>query len=61
MVTALSDGLIAIVIILVSILLVGIALFCIRFILLVVIEEDYREIGIMKALGIQTKDIQKLT
>ena len=39
------------VILLVSAAAVLIALLCIRFALLAEIEEDYREIGVMKALG----------
>ena len=51
MMNALSDGLMIAVILLVSALVVAIALMCIRFTLLAKIEDDYREIGVMKAIG----------
>ena len=49
---ALTDGIVAAVIILVSILLNIVAILCLRFTILATIEEDYREIGVMKAIGI---------
>ncbi len=36
-----------------------IAMLCIRFTIITSMEEDYREIGVMKAIGITSKDIQK--
>jgi putative ABC transport system permease protein len=57
---ALTDGIIAVVIIFISLLLITIAILCIRFMMIATIEEDYREIGVMKAIGIPTKNIQKL-
>lgn len=60
MMNALSDGLMIAVILLVSILVVAIALLCIRFTLLAQIEEDYREIGVMKAIGLRVSEIRKL-
>lgn len=57
---ALSDGILAVVIIFISFLLITIAILCIRFTLITTMEEDYREIGVMKAIGISNKDIQKL-
>lgn len=59
-INALSDGLMIAVIVLVSGLVVAVALMCIRFTLLAKIEEDYQEIGVMKAIGIQVKDIKKI-
>jgi len=55
---ALSDGLVAGVVILLSLLLVGIAVLCLRFTILATIEEDYREIGVMKAVGVPEKNIR---
>jgi len=55
---ALSDGLVAGVVILLSLLLVGIAVLCLRFTILATIEEDYREIGVMKAVGVPGKNIR---
>jgi putative ABC transport system permease protein len=57
---ALSDGLMIAVILLVSALVVAVAFLCIRFTLLAKIEEDYREIGVMKAIGLRTGDIRKI-
>jgi len=57
---AISDGLMIAVILLVSALVLAIAFLSIRFTLLAKIEEDYREIGIMKALGLRVSDIKKI-
>jgi len=57
---ALTDGIVAAVIILVSILINIIALLCLGFTIHSTIEEDYREIGVMKAIGIQPHDIRKI-
>ncbi len=57
---AISDGLMIAVILLVSVLVVMIAFMCIRFTLLAKIEEDYREIGVMKAIGLRVSDIKKI-
>ncbi|WNS41965.1 ABC transporter permease [Paenibacillus sp. MMS20-IR301] len=60
MLNAISDGLMIAVILLVSVLVVAIALLCIRFTLLAAIESDYREIGVMKAVGMRVSDLKKL-
>ncbi|NKI22650.1 FtsX-like permease family protein [Paenibacillus dendritiformis] len=57
---ALSDGMMIGVIFLVSVLVVAVALMCIRFTLLAKIEDDYREIGVMKAIGLRVADIKKI-
>jgi putative ABC transport system permease protein len=57
---ALTDGLIAAVIIFISVLLNVVALLCLRFTLLATIEEDYKEIGVMKAIGILQPDIKRI-
>ncbi|MGG1328178.1 ABC transporter permease [Bacillus tropicus] len=57
---SLTDGIIAMVLIIISALLMLIAMLCIRFTITTSMEEDYREIGVMKAIGITSKDIQKL-
>ncbi|ASA26373.1 ABC transporter permease [Paenibacillus donghaensis] len=57
---ALTDGLVAMVIILVSLLLVLISLLCLRFTILATLEEDYREIGVMKAIGLPEREIRGL-
>jgi len=56
----LSDGLVAGVVILMSLLLVVIAILSLRFTLLATIEEDIREIGVMKAIGIARSDIKRI-
>ncbi|RST58699.1 ABC transporter permease [Siminovitchia terrae] len=60
MLNAISDGLMIAVILLLSALVVAIALMCIRFTLLAKIEDDYREIGVMKAMGLRVSDIKKI-
>ncbi|WP_338752666.1 ABC transporter permease [Bacillus sp. FJAT-52991] len=60
MLNAISDGLMIAVILLVSALVVAIAFMCIRFTLLAKIEDDYREIGVMKAIGLRVFDIKKI-
>jgi putative ABC transport system permease protein len=57
---ALSDVTVAMVIILISILLIIIASLCIRLTFLATMDEDLREIGVMKAMGISKKDIKKV-
>ena len=60
MMNAISDGMMIAVILLVSALVVAIAFMCIRFTLLAKIEDDYREIGVMKAIGLRLSDIKKI-
>lgn len=57
---AISDGLMIGVILLASVLVVIIAFLCIRFTLLAAIESDYREIGVMKAIGLRVSDLRKI-
>ncbi len=59
-ISAVSDGIMIAVIMLVGLLVILIALLCIRFTLLAKIEEDYREIGAMKAVGMRTSDIRRI-
>lgn len=58
LINAISDGLMIAVILLVSFLVVIIAFMCIRFTLLAKIEDEIREIGVMKAIGIHLSNIQ---
>ncbi|MFF5996430.1 ABC transporter permease [Lysinibacillus sp. KU-BSD001] len=60
MMNALSDGMMIAVILLISALIIIIAFMCIRFTLLAKIEDDYLEIGVMKAIGLRVSDIQKI-
>ena len=57
---ALSDGIIAVVIIFVSLLLMAIALLCIRFSIITTLEEDFEAIGAMKTIGFQYSFIKKI-
>ena len=57
---SLSDGLVAGVVILMSLLLNVIAVLSLRFTLLATIEEDTKEIGVMKAIGIARADIKRV-
>lgn len=57
---AMSDMAVAMVIVFISILLIVIASLCIRLTFLATIDEDIREIGVMKAMGISKKDIKKV-
>ncbi|GGP16852.1 ABC transporter permease [Oceanobacillus neutriphilus] len=59
-INGLSDGIMIAIILLVGFLIVIIAFMCIRFTLLTKIEEDYREIGTMKAIGLRLSDIKKI-
>ena len=57
---AMTGGLIAAVLLLASLLLLVIAMLCLRFTMLTTLEEEYREIGVMKAIGIAPKQIGRL-
>ncbi|MBD3307708.1 FtsX-like permease family protein [candidate division KSB3 bacterium] len=57
---ALTDGIVAGVVIVLSLLLLTIAILCLRFTMLATIEEDYKEIGVMKAIGIAPSDIKRI-
>ena len=57
---ALTDAAVAMVIIIISLLLIMIAALCIRLTFLATMDEDMREIGVMKAIGISKKDIKKV-
>jgi len=56
----LSDGIVAGVVIVLSLLLMIIAILCLRFTILATIEEDTKEIGVMKAIGIGKGDIRRI-
>ena len=57
---ALSNGLMIMVILLVSIVLLLISMLCIRFTLLTQLESDRREIGMLKTIGISRRDIRQI-
>lgn len=58
--TMIGDGMVAAVVILVSILLLVVGLLCLRFSFLTAAEEDYREIGVLKAIGVAPGDVKKI-
>ena len=60
MANAISDGMMIAVLILISVLVIIINFLCIRFTMLAKIEEDYREIGVLKAIGLRGWSIKKL-
>ena len=60
LINALSDGMMILVILLVSVVILVISILCIRYILLTNLEKDKREIGMMKAVGISRTDIHNL-
>lgn len=57
---ALTDGMIAVVIIIVSLLLMVIALLCLQLTITASVEDDYQEIGVMKAIGIPNNDVKRI-
>lgn len=60
MMNALSDGMMILVIFLISIIVLLISLLCIHFILALNMEKEKNEAGMLKALGIGKKEIRKL-
>ena len=57
LISAVSDGMMIAVIVLIAVLVIFIALLCVRFTLLAKIEDDYREIGVMRAIGLRVSSI----
>ncbi len=57
---ALSDGMMILVILLVSMVVLVISLICIRYIVLTGLEKDKKEAGMLKAVGLPAKDIRKI-
>lgn len=55
-----SDGMLIGILIVVGLLVVVVAFMCIRFTLLAKIEDDYKEIGVMKAIGLSFTHIRKI-
>ena len=60
LISAVSDGIMIAILILMGLLVIFVSLLCIRFTLLAKIEDDYREIGVMKAIGMRSSDIRKI-
>lgn len=60
LINAFSDSMTILALIVISLLIILIALFSIRLTLLAKLEEDYRELSILKAIGIPLRNIQRL-
>lgn len=60
MMNALSDGTMIFVIFLLSIVVLLISMLCIRFMLLLQMERDRKEVGMLKALGVGKAEIRRL-
>lgn len=60
MMNALSDGMMILVILLVSTIVLLISMLCIRYMMLTQLEKDKRQIGMLKALGFSKKDVRGL-
>lgn len=60
LINAFSDGMTILALVTISLLIILIALLCIRLTLLAKLEEDYRELAILKAIGIPLRDIKRL-
>lgn len=60
MINALSDGMMIFVIFLGSIVVLLISMLCIHFILSIQMERDRKEVGLLKALGVDRRDIRHI-
>ncbi len=60
MLNLITDGIVSMVIVLVSILLTAIAIISLRFTILSSMEDDVKEIGVMKAIGYAHQDIRNI-
>lgn len=60
MINLITEGLVIMIIVLVSILLTTIAIISLRFTILSSIEDDVKEIGVMKAIGFAHKNIRNI-
>lgn len=58
MLNGITDGLSAAVLVLVSLLLTAIALLCLRYTMVASMEEDTREIGVLKGIGVNSAGIR---
>ena len=54
---ALSDGIMILVILLVSVVVLWISILCIKYIIMTQIEKDRREIGMLRAVGFKAKEV----
>lgn len=57
LIAALTDGLVAVLSILVSIVLLAITMLCLRIMVLTALEQDARRIGVMRAIGFSHREV----
>lgn len=60
MINGISDGILVVILFLISLLVLLISFLCIRFTMTAKIEEEYREIGVLKAIGIRNSEIKNI-
>ena len=60
MMNALSDGMMILVILLISTVVLFISILCIRYIIMTQLEKDKMKIGMLKAVGVSRRDIRSL-
>ena len=60
MFSMIGDGMVAAVVILVAALLLVVGLLCLRFSFLTAAEQDYREIGVLKAIGVPGRGVKRI-
>lgn len=60
LISGLSDGIMIFVILFASVAMLLVSILCIRFVVLITLESDKTETGVMKAIGILPKQIQNL-
>ena len=60
MLTMIGDGMVAAVVILVSALLLVVGLLCLRLSFITAAEQDYREIGVLKAIGVAPRGVKTI-
>ena len=60
MLTVIGDGLVAAMVILVALLLLVVGLLSLRFTFLTAAEQDYRELGVLKAIGLAPRAIKRI-
>ena len=60
MFTMIGDGMVAGVVILVAVMLLVVGMLCLRFSFLTAAEQDYREIGVLKAIGVPGRGVKRI-
>ncbi|MGI6256679.1 MAG: ABC transporter permease [Anaerovoracaceae bacterium] len=59
-INVITDGIFISLLILISLFIVGISILCVRFTIMAKIEEDHKEIGVLKAIGMTSKEISRI-